>query len=156
MLYRTSLSAPVFGLRREIDRLFEDTFGRGDAMSAWTPAVDVSENEKELRLEIELPGINPNDVELTAENGVLTIRGEKRSERKEGDEESRYHMVERSYGHSSFRRDWIRPRSRLTTRTEFFPFRFPKPPFRSRIEFRSAARSRIRFRTAATETRPNR
>ena len=98
MLYRTSLSAPVFGLRREIDRLFEDTFGRGDAMSAWTPAVDVSETEKEVRLEIELPGINPNDVELTAENGVLTIRGEKRSERKEGDEESRYHMVERSYG----------------------------------------------------------
>ena len=78
MLYRTSLSAPVFGLRREIDRLFEDTFGRGDAMSAWTPAVDVSETEKELRLEIELPGINPNEVELTAENGVLTIRGEKR------------------------------------------------------------------------------
>lgn len=107
MLYRTSLSAPVFGLRREIDRLFEDTFGRGDAMSAWTPAVDVSENEKELRLEIELPGINPNEVELTAENGVLTIRGEKRSERKEGDEESRYHMVERSYG--SFMRSFQLP-----------------------------------------------
>lgn len=98
MLYRTTLSAPVFGLRREIDRLFEDTFGRGDAMNAWTPAVDVGETDKEVRLEVELPGINPNEVELTAENGVLTIRGEKRSERKEGDEESRYHMVERSYG----------------------------------------------------------
>ena len=98
MLYRTTLSAPVFGLRREIDRLFEDTFGRGDGMTAWSPAVDIRETEKELNLEIELPGINPNDVELTAENGVLTIRGEKRSERKEGDDESRYHIVERSYG----------------------------------------------------------
>ena len=98
MLHRTTLSAPVFGLRREIDRLFEDTFGRGEGMSAWSPAVDVKESEKEMRLEIELPGIKPEEVELTAENGVLTVRGEKRGERKEGDDESRYHLVERSYG----------------------------------------------------------
>ena len=98
MLYRNSFSAPVFGLRREIDRLFEDTFGRGEGMNNWSPAVDVRETEKELRLDVELPGINPEDVELTAENGVLMIRGEKKSERKEGEEESRYHVVERSYG----------------------------------------------------------
>ena len=108
MIYRTSLSAPVFGLRREIDRLFEDTFGRGDAMTAWSPAVDVKESDKELRLEIELPGIKPEEVELTAENGVLTVRGEKRGERKEGDEESRYHLVERSYG--SFMRSFQLPK----------------------------------------------
>jgi HSP20 family protein len=88
----------VFGLRREIDRLFEDTFGRGDGMNSWTPAVDVRESDNDLALEVELPGIRPEDVEITAENGVLTVRGEKRSERKEGDENSRYHMVERSYG----------------------------------------------------------
>ena len=98
MYYTNSISAPVFGLRREIDRLFEDTFGRGNATTGWSPAVDVRETDKELRLEVELPGINPDDVELTAENGVLTVRGEKKSERKEGDEESRYHMIERSYG----------------------------------------------------------
>jgi len=98
MIYRTSVSTPVFGLRREIDRLFEDTFGRGDGMNSWTPAVDVRETESELTLEVELPGIQPEDVDITAENGVLTLRGEKRSERKEGDEGSRYHMVERSYG----------------------------------------------------------
>ena len=98
MLYRTSISAPVFGLRREIDRLFEDTFGRGDNTTGWTPAVDVRESERELRLEVELPGISPDEVELTTENGVLTVRGEKRTERKEGDEQSRYHVVERSYG----------------------------------------------------------
>jgi HSP20 family protein len=100
MYYTNSFSAPVFGLRREIDRLFEDTFGRGGSSgtTGWTPAVDVRETEKELRLDVELPGINPDDVELTAENGVLTVHGEKKTERKEGDDESRYHMIERSFG----------------------------------------------------------
>jgi HSP20 family protein len=98
MLYRTSVSAPVFGLRREIDRLFEDTFGRNDGVNGWTPAVDVRETDKELRLDVEIPGVKPEEVELTAENGVLMVRGEKRAERKEGDEENRFHIVERSYG----------------------------------------------------------
>lgn len=107
MVYRTSLP-PVFGLRREIDRLFEDTFGRGDGMSAWSPAVDVQETTDEMRLDVELPGIKADDVELTAENGILTIRGEKRAERKEGEENSRYHVVERSYG--SFTRSFQLPK----------------------------------------------
>ena len=98
MLYNTGFPTPVFGLRREIDRLFEDTFGRGNGGSTWTPAVDVRETDKELRLDIETPGMRPDDIEMTTENGVLTIRGEKRSERKEGDENSRYHLVERAYG----------------------------------------------------------
>ena len=107
MIYRTSLSTPVFGLRREIDRLFEDTFGRGENGAAWSPAVDIRETENELNLELELPGIKPDEVEITADNGILTVRGEKRSERKEGDENSRYHMVERSYG--SFMRSFQLP-----------------------------------------------
>lgn len=107
MIYRATIPAPVFGLRREIDRLFEDTFGRGDSGTAWSPAVDVRETDKEMRLELELPGINPEDVEVTADNGILTVRGEKRSERKEGEDESRYHMIERSYG--SFMRSFQLP-----------------------------------------------
>jgi HSP20 family protein len=106
MLYRTTPTTPVFGLRREIDRLFEDTFGRGDTGTSWTPAVDVQENQNELRLDVELPGLNPDEVEITADNGVLTIRGEKQFERKEGDD-SRYHVVERSYG--SFLRSFQLP-----------------------------------------------
>lgn len=98
MLYATSLSAPMFGLRREIDRLFEDTFARGDGVNSWSPAVDVSESANELKLEIELPGIRPEDVEITAENNVMTVRGVKRGQRKEGDGDRRYHLVERSYG----------------------------------------------------------
>jgi HSP20 family protein len=98
MVYRTTLTGPVFGLRREIDRLFEDTFGRdAGRASGWSPAVDVREDTKEIALEIELPGIKPSDVEVTAENGVLTIRGEKQSTTTEGNE-GRYHVVERAYG----------------------------------------------------------
>ena len=49
------------------------------------------------RLELELAGLSPDDVDIMTENGVLTVRGEKRSERKDGDE-TRYQVVERSYG----------------------------------------------------------
>lgn len=95
MLYRMTAGSPIFGLRREIDRLFEDTFARDG--NSWTPAVDIKETGSEIRLELELPGLKPEDVEITAENGVLTVRGEKRVERKEGDE-SRYQVIERTYG----------------------------------------------------------
>jgi HSP20 family protein len=108
MLYRTSSNIPVFGLRREIDRLFEDTFGGRDGGSAWTPAVDIKENQNELTFDVEIPGINPENVEITADNGVLTIRGERHSERKE-DDDSRYHIVERSYG--SFTRSFQLPQN---------------------------------------------
>jgi len=104
MFYRMTTSSPVFGLRREIDRLFEDAFTR-DGQS-WTPAVDIKESESELTLELELPGLKPENVEITAENGILTVRGEKRSERKEEDQ-SRYHVVERTYG--SFMRTFQLP-----------------------------------------------
>ncbi|MGZ3331677.1 MAG: Hsp20/alpha crystallin family protein [Gemmatimonadaceae bacterium] len=95
MLYRMTTGSPIFGLRREIDRLFEDTFARDG--SSFTPAVDIKENDNEIRLELELAGLKPEDVEISAENGVLSIRGEKHAERKEGDE-TRYQVVERTYG----------------------------------------------------------
>ncbi|HEY6090318.1 MAG TPA: Hsp20/alpha crystallin family protein [Gemmatimonadaceae bacterium] len=104
MLYRMTTGSPIFGLRREIDRLFEDTFARDG--NSWTPAVDIKENDSEIRLEVELPGLNPGDVEITAENGVLTVRGEKRVERKEHDE-TRFQVVERVYG--SFMRTFQLP-----------------------------------------------
>ena len=106
MLYRTSQTSPAFGLRREIDRLFEDTFGRDSARTGWAPAVDVREDAKEICLEVELPGIKPSDVEVTSENGVLTIRGEKQSTSAEN-KEGRYHVTERSYG--SFTRSFQLP-----------------------------------------------
>jgi HSP20 family protein len=101
MAYRGSGLVPffgagssLFGLRREIDRLFEDAVGSG---SRWSPAVDVREGDDSIDLDFELPGLKPEDVTINVENGVLTVSGEKRTERKEG-EEGRYHMMERSYG----------------------------------------------------------
>ena len=106
MVNHGSQGGPVFGLRREIDRLFEDTFGRDTNRSGWVPPVDVREDGKEIVLEIELPGIKPHDVEVTAENGVLTIRGEKQSRTQETSD-GRYHVIERSYG--SFTRSFQLP-----------------------------------------------
>jgi HSP20 family protein len=99
MLYRSPFGAPHQSLRREIDRLFEDALGRGDSGRSWIPSVDIRETEKAITLAFELPGIRAENVEVTSESGVLTVRGEKREERTEDDEqEGRYHIVERSYG----------------------------------------------------------
>jgi HSP20 family protein len=107
MAYRTSLTSPVFGLRREIDRLFEDTFA-GNGAQGWTPSVNIRESADALAFEVELPGLKSEQVEVTCDNGVLTIRGERRDERKEG-EEGRYHLIERSYG--SFSRSFQLPQN---------------------------------------------
>ena len=105
-MYRTSLTAPIFGLRREIDRLFEDTFQNGGDRNAWLPSVNIRETGNEFAFEVELAGLKPEQVEITCDNGVLMIRGERQEERKEG-EEGRYHLVERSYG--SFSRSFQLP-----------------------------------------------
>ena len=97
-MYKTSLTAPVFGLRRDIDRLFEEAFGATNNGSAWMPTADIRESKNELTNDFELPGLKPEEVEITSDNGVLTVSGEKRGERKEGDENSRYHLMERTYG----------------------------------------------------------
>lgn len=99
MLNPRALGSPNQNLRREIDRLFEDVWGRGGSARSWMPSVDVRESEQAITLEFELPGIRAENIDITSENGVLSVRGEKREERKEGEEEGgRYHVVERSYG----------------------------------------------------------
>jgi HSP20 family protein len=116
---RASLARPelgVFGsLQREVDRLFED-FARGvPALGTMQtdgnliPSIDVSETDKEIEITAELPGLERNDVEITVDNDVLTIRGEKKIEAdqpgkdasKAGNENrdnKNYHVTERSYG----------------------------------------------------------
>jgi HSP20 family protein len=105
-MFRTPSITPVFGLRREIDRLFDDMYGSVAGRAGWIPAVDVREDDKEVTILAELPGLKQDDVEVTCDNGVLTIRGEKSEERKEGDDR-RYHLVERTYG--SFTRSFQLP-----------------------------------------------
>jgi HSP20 family protein len=74
---------------------------------SWMPAVEVTESDKELMLSAELPGLSEKDVEISFDDDVLTISGEKTEEHKEDREDSRFHVWERSYG--SFRRSFSLP-----------------------------------------------
>lgn len=85
----------------EINRLFGrgwNDLGDFPALSSaqWVPAVDVHENENEYRIEADVPGIDPKDIEITLENGVLTLKGERQSEQTQENGGARH--VERSYG----------------------------------------------------------
>ena len=71
----------------------------------WSPVADVSESEREYLVKAELPGVKPEDVKVTLEEGVLSIRGERRQEQEQKDE--KMHRVERFYG--SFARSFTLP-----------------------------------------------
>ena len=85
-----------FGGQELAGQDFGQGFGQAFGGQALAPHMDVSETERELRITAELPGVNERDVEVTLHDDVLTIRGEKKFERK--DETETYHFVERSYG----------------------------------------------------------
>ena len=99
-------SDPFLSLHREMNRLFDDVLrgsfsvpsreGQGGQGGTLMPHIDVSETEKELKIRAELPGVTEKDVEVTLNDDVLTIRGEKKIERTS--EQENYHFVERSYG----------------------------------------------------------
>ena len=100
---------PFGGLDRmemEMDRLwdsfFEDrpTVRRGGWMGEWLPSLDLSETKNEFVVKAEVPGMTSKDIDISLAEGVLSIRGEKKQEKEE--KEENYHFVERSYG--SFRR----------------------------------------------------
>lgn len=96
-------------LRSAVDRLFDSAFnGESDwAQSSWGVALDVTENENEYTVKATVPGVNPDDIDITFNNGMLTIKGEvKANEEKQGE---RYHMRERRYG--SFSRSIALPTS---------------------------------------------
>jgi HSP20 family protein len=98
-------------MQREINRMF-DGFFRGsvredDAIqaSAWMPAADVAEHEDTYEVRMEIPGVAKEDVRITIQENILTVRGEKKKEKETRG--SRYHAVERSYG--SFQRSFTLP-----------------------------------------------
>ncbi|HAY21302.1 MAG TPA: molecular chaperone [Desulfobacterales bacterium] len=91
----------VSRLRREMDRVFEDFFGprRWGLIpweGEWTPAMDVAETDEQVVVKAEIPGIEPKEINISLTGDVLTVKGEKKSEREEKKEN--YHLVERSYG----------------------------------------------------------
>ena len=93
-------ATPASSLRSEVDRLFDaafaPVFGRDFVSAVWTPATDVRETEQEVVIEMELPGVSPESVELTADRGVLRVRGEKTSTHRASDQ--RVHLAERVHG----------------------------------------------------------
>lgn len=110
---READSLPLLSLHRDVNRLFDDVFrglgtssrfGAFERGLAW-PNVEFTEAEKEFRITAELPGLDEKDVELSIEDGVLTLRGEKKAEVEDKDRG----YSERSYGR--FERRIALPRS---------------------------------------------
>lgn len=93
-----------------MNRIFGDTdFGNLTYASDWAPPVSVEERTDEILLTAELPGMTEDQVEISLENNVLTISGEKRDSREEGEAGGKFHLVERTFG--SFRRSFTLPRT---------------------------------------------
>jgi HSP20 family protein len=87
--------------RQEVDRMFHPLLQRGDDTSRvvggeWAPAVDIKEEDNRYVIRADIPGVKPDDVEVTMENGVLTIRGERKFE--ESEERENFKRIERSHG----------------------------------------------------------
>ena len=86
-------------LQRELNMPINrfDTDENGNVATAnWAPAVDIKEDDKAFTLLADIPGVDPEDIDVTMEKGVLTIRGERKSET--STEEENYKRVERQYG----------------------------------------------------------
>ncbi len=101
---RRAEDQPLFALQREMNRVFDNffsdfdlmPFGEGIKFGAFTPSVDIKEDEKEVIIKAEVPGLAEKDVEVTFAEGVLTIRGEKKEEKE--DKKQDYLRREVSYG----------------------------------------------------------
>ena len=109
------------GHQDQIDQVFDEMWRRsraGSRTGAWFPPVDVSENELEFRVVAELPGISKDNVKITLNDGVLTLRGEKPTEVK-SENETRHH-VERTFGvfERSFRLSAPVDKEKITARFE--------------------------------------
>lgn len=75
------------------------------AAGDWSPRVDIAETDKEFIIKAEIPEVKKQDVKVTVESGVLTVRGERRQEKEE--KEKKFHKIERYYG--SFTRKFTLP-----------------------------------------------
>lgn len=81
---------------RFFDRFFEPRWDEFDMAGEWWPKVDLSETKDTLVVKAEIPGVDEKDVSVSLQDQVLTVKGEKRHEKEEKDEQS--HRVERAYG----------------------------------------------------------
>lgn len=111
----------LFGLQR-LNRILDEAFAGlpfpeqgGNILTAgWVPPTDVSEDKESIQISMELAGVSPDDVRISLENNILTVRGEKRQEEEENTE--RVHRVERIYG--VFERTFVLPNTVDSDRIE--------------------------------------
>ncbi len=100
----------LWDVQREMDRVLDTVWGRTPTEpSNWVIPADVVESENEIRCTLELPGLEPEDIDVTVENNVLTVSGEKKRARTQGDETGGTVHQERRYGR--FDRSFILPRN---------------------------------------------
>jgi HSP20 family protein len=93
-------------MNRTLGRWFSREEGDEPTPRRWMPALDVTETKDAYQIDVEVPGLRPEDINVTVDQGMLTVQGERRSEEEKGDRS--YHRVERRYG--SFRRSISLPR----------------------------------------------
>jgi len=86
-------SESIFDL---MESFWRDPFNFSLFREATYPAINISENEKEIKVKAELPGLEPKDVELTIQNNTLILKGEKKLEEEE--KKDNFHRIECSYG----------------------------------------------------------
>jgi HSP20 family protein len=105
-------NADIERFNEDFDHFFDDFFGRPFSifpfqrgMHQFTPRLDVFETDHDVKVTVEIPGMDERDIEVSINNGILSISGEKSSEHVE--KNGQYHRMERSYG--SFRRDVLMP-----------------------------------------------
>ncbi len=108
--WNSARGTELWNVQREINRLFDGFLQGGTkdedfGLSLWTPAVDIAEQDNDYVVKVELPGMSKDDVKITLESNILTIRGEKKQEKDL--KEENYHRIERSYG--SFQRSFTLP-----------------------------------------------
>jgi HSP20 family protein len=101
-LWRPRLTRGPFRELARLEREMEDMFGRlpawpwGERERGWAPAVDMVDHKEEFVLRADLPGLDEKDIEVTVEDGTVTIRGERKEETEEKKED--YYFSERTYG----------------------------------------------------------
>jgi HSP20 family protein len=99
VLSRWEPSRGAATLQEQFNRLFSDAFertGEESNLTSWAPAVDIFETEHELVVKADVPDVDPKDLDIRVENNILTIRGERKFEKKV--DENNYLRVERAYG----------------------------------------------------------
>ena len=124
-------------VQEQVNRFFEDNYlcrtGGESSLTTWAPEVDIHETPDALVLEADLPGVNEKDLDIRVENNMLTIRGERKFEKKVSEEN--YLRVERAYG--TFTRSFSLPH---TVNTEQIQANYEKGVLTVRLPKREEAK----------------